>query len=82
MKESGIIRRTDELCRVVIPKEMRDKLHIDTHGYVVIYLKGKEIIVSKYDDSCAFCGKKVSLKEYKDKLVCKKCLSELKKKFV
>lgn len=82
MKESGIIRRTDELCRVVIPKEIRDKLHIKEKGYVVISLKGKEIIISKYDDSCVFCGKKASLKEYNDKLVCKKCLLEIKEKFI
>lgn len=82
MKESGIIRRTDELCRVVIPKEIRDKMHIDTKEYVVIYLKGKEIIISKYEDSCVFCGKKASLVEYNDKLVCKKCLSEIKEKFL
>lgn len=81
MKETGIIRRTDELCRIVIPKEMRDKLNIDGKGYVVIYLKGKEIIINKYDDSCVFCGKKVALKEYNNKLVCKKCLSAIKEKF-
>lgn len=81
MKETGIIRRTDELCRVVIPKEMRNKLNIDDKGYVAMYLKGKEIIISKYNDSCVFCGKRTCLTEYNNNLICKKCLLEIKEKF-
>ena len=80
MKESGIIRNSDELCRIVIPKEMRDKLEIKDKSYVIIYQRGKEILINKYDDSCVFCGKKTGLTEYKDKFVCKKCISELKEK--
>lgn len=80
-KKTGIIRRTDELYRVVIPKEIRDKLHIDNKGYVVIYLQGKGIIIEKYNDSCVFCGKKSRLIEFKDKVVCRECLAEIKRKY-
>ena len=81
MKESGIVRKSDELCRIVIPKEIRDKLEIKDKGYVIMFQQGKEIIVKKYDETCAFCGKKTGLMEFKDRFVCKKCVKELKEKF-
>ncbi len=81
MKDSGIIRYTDELSRVVIPKEMRDKLQMKVKSYVVMYQRGKEVVITKYDDSCIFCGKKTGLIDYEDKFICKKCLAEIKSKY-
>ncbi len=78
MKEKGIVRKSDDLCRLVIPKEIRDRLELGR--FVIVYVKGKEIIIKKYDDSCTFCGKKSGLIEFKDKLICKKCIANIKEK--
>lgn len=48
MKETGVIRRIDELGRVVIPKEVRKKLKIREGDLLDIYLNGNNIILQKY----------------------------------
>ena len=63
MKATGIIRRVDELGRVVIPIE--------------IYVNDSSIILKKYEPNCVFCDSTENLVEYKDKLVCDKCSNQL-----
>ena len=62
MKSTGIIRRIDDLGRIVIPKEIRNILNIQTDDNIEIYIENKNIILSKYD-------KAMDLKSYADKLV-------------
>lgn len=74
---TGIVRRVDELGRVVIPKEMRKALDIDQRDPIEISIEGSNIILHKYENRCVFCGAiKPSIK-YNGKLVCSKCLKEL-----
>ena len=77
MKSTGMIRRVDELGRVVIPKEIRKKLIIEEKDPMEIYVEGHSIVLKKVEENCIFCGKSKDLINYKDKLICKKCLSEL-----
>lgn len=77
MKATGIIRRIDELGRVVIPIEIRNKFNIVEKDPVEIYVDDSSIILRKYEQSCIFCGNTKNLLEYKNKLVCKKCAKEL-----
>ena len=77
MKSTGMIRRVDELGRVVIPKEIRKKLSIEEKDPMEIYVEGHSIVLKKVEENCIFCGKSKDLINYKDKLICKKCLSEL-----
>lgn len=77
MKSTGMIRRVDELGRVVIPKEIRKKLSIEEKDPIEIYVDGHSIILKKVEENCIFCGKNKDLINYKDKLICKKCLSDL-----
>ena len=74
MKATGIIRKVDELGRIVIPIELRKKLKIDIKDEVEIYVEKSSIIIKKYDPSCVFCGKTKELNEFEDKLICNKCL--------
>lgn len=78
MKSTGMIRRVDELGRVVIPKEIRNKLDIQEKDPLEIYVQEDCIILKKYESNCIFCGNTKDLTEYKEKLICKKCLNELK----
>ena len=81
MKSTGIIRRVDELGRVVIPIEIRNKFQIAEKDPIEIYVEGSSIILKKFEPNCIFCGSTKDLVEYKDRLVCSKCaenLSQLK----
>lgn len=81
MKSTGIIRRVDELGRVVIPIELRNKFGIAEKDPIEIYVEGSNIVLKKYEPNCIFCGSAKNLTEYKSKLVCDKCskqISELK----
>ena len=81
MKSTGIVRRVDELGRVVIPIEIRNKFEIAEKDPIEIYVEGSSIILKKFEQNCIFCGSTKDLVEYKDRLVCSKCaenLSQLK----
>ena len=77
MKATGIIRRVDELGRVVIPIEIRNKFDIAEKDPIEIYVDGSSIILKKYEPNCIFCGNSKNLISYKDKLVCTKCAQKL-----
>lgn len=81
MKSTGIVRRMDELGRVVIPIEIRNQFNIVEKDPIEIFVDGSSIILKKFEPNCIFCGNTKNLMEYKDKLICKKCsekISELK----
>lgn len=75
---TGIVRRVDELGRIVIPKEMRKVLEIEQRDYVEISLEGSNIVLNKYENRCAFCGKIRPEHNFKQKKICKNCMEELK----
>lgn len=77
MKSTGVIRKIDELGRIVIPKEVRKTLEIDIRDSVEIYVEGNSVLLRKYEPGCIFCGSSSNLNTYKDKLICKKCLDQI-----
>lgn len=80
MKSTGIIRKMDELGRIVIPMELRNKFDIVEKDPIEIYVDNSSIILKKYEPNCVFCGNSKNLITYKDKLICKKCLQDISKK--
>ena len=79
MKSTGIVRKVDELGRVVIPKELRRTLDIGEKNSLEIYVDGEQIILKKYAPSCVFCGQAKDVTNFKGKNICPGCLGELKK---
>ena len=77
MKSTGIIRKIDELGRVVIPIELRNKFNLSEKDPIEIYVDGTNIILKKYESNCIFCGRSEDLKEYKDKQICTNCLKKI-----
>lgn len=73
MKATGIIRRVDELGRVVIPIEIRNQFNIVEKDPIEIYVDGSSIVLKKFEPNCIFCGSTKNLIEFKDKLICEKC---------
>lgn len=79
MKSTGIVRRVDELGRVVIPIELRNKFGITEKDPMEIYVDGSSIILKKYEPNCVFCGSSKKLVEHEGKLVCEKCIEKIGK---
>ena len=77
MKSTGIIRRVDELGRVVIPIEIRNQFNIAEKDPIEIYVEGSSIILKKFEPNCIFCGSTKNLLNYNDKLVCKNCSKKI-----
>ena len=77
MKSTGIIRRMDELGRVVIPIEIRNQFNIAEKDPMEIYVDGSSIILKKFEPNCIFCGNTKNLFEYNNKLICEKCKNKI-----
>ena len=77
MKSTGIIRRLDELGRIVIPKEMRDKLDIAVGTPLEIHIESDSIVIRRDAESCIFCGSLSELSEFKGKKICTACRNGL-----
>ncbi len=78
MKSTGIVRKVDELGRIVLPIELRRTLGIDIKDAIEIYVDNSTIVLKKYEPTCVFCGESENVTTYKDKIVCKSCLEEMK----
>jgi transcriptional pleiotropic regulator of transition state genes len=80
MKSTGIVRRVDELGRIVIPKETREQLGICEKDSLEIFIDGEEstIIFKKYTPGCIFCGQLSQVVNFGEKLVCNDCIKDLK----
>lgn len=78
MKSLGIVRKVDELGRIVLPIELRRTLNIGIEDPVAIFVDGNTIILRKHETSCIFCGGTQDLTVYMNKNVCESCIKELK----
>lgn len=78
MKNTGIVRKVDELGRIVLPIELRRTLDIDVKDSLEIYVEDSAIVLKKYQPTCIFCGESKDVTTFKDKSICEKCLKELK----
>ena len=78
MKSTGVVRRVDELGRIVIPIELRRTLDIAEKDALEIYVDGEQIILKKYEPACIFCGDARDVINYNGKNICQKCFEEMK----
>lgn len=77
MKSTGIVRRVDELGRIVLPIELRRTLNIAEKDSLEIYVDGSSIILKKYQPACIFCDSAKDISVFKGKNICSACLKEL-----
>ncbi|MCX7745872.1 MAG: AbrB/MazE/SpoVT family DNA-binding domain-containing protein [Clostridia bacterium] len=80
MKSTGIVRKVDELGRVVLPIELRRTMDIEEKDALEIFVDGATIILKKYEPSCIFCGEAGRVSNYKGKNICENCIVDLKQK--
>ncbi|MDL2234251.1 AbrB/MazE/SpoVT family DNA-binding domain-containing protein [Ruminococcaceae bacterium OttesenSCG-928-L11] len=79
MKSTGIVRKVDDLGRIVLPKELRKVLNIEERDPLEIFVDGSYIMLQKYEPSCIFCGNADKVIVFKGKNVCQDCVENLKK---
>ena len=78
MKSTGIVRKVDELGRVVLPIELRRTLHIEDKDSIEIYVEDERIVLRKYEPSCIFCGNAAHVINFRGKKICRHCLTTLR----
>lgn len=77
MKSTGIIRKVDDLGRIVLPIELRRTLDIAERDELEIYMESDRIILHKYEPACIFCDSGRGLIAYRGKNVCQDCVKKM-----
>lgn len=77
VKSTGIIRKVDDLGRIVLPMELRRTLDIAERDELEIYMENDRIILQKFEPACVFCGSSRSLVSYRRKNVCQDCIKKM-----
>lgn len=81
MKSTGMVRKVDELGRIVLPAEIRQCMGIRIKDSVEIYTDNDRIILQKYQPACIFCTNADDLVFFNDKRICPECLQKLKTQY-
>lgn len=79
MKSTGIVRRIDNLGRVVLPIELRRTFDLNKEDPVEIFLDDEFILLKKYQPSCIFCNEASDVVNYNGKLICRDCIQKISK---
>ena len=78
MKSTGIVRKVDELGRIVLPIELRRTLEIAERDSLEIYVEGSTIILKKYEPACIFCDEADGITVFHGKNICAGCMKALR----
>lgn len=77
MGATGIVRKLDELGRIVLPMELRKTLDLNVRDSIEISVDKGAIVLKKYSPACVFCGRESKTANFKNKNICSKCLQEI-----
>ncbi len=77
MKSTGIVRKIDQLGRIVVPRETRQKLYIETGDPIEFYYDENNIYLKKYTRGCLFCNSMENVMNYKGQYICENCKKEI-----
>ena len=78
MKSLGIVRKLDEVGRIVLPKELRRLFQIEnSEDAVEIFTEDDRIILRKYQPTCIFCRNENDLFLFSGQKVCRECANKL-----
>lgn len=80
MKATGVVRKVDELGRIVLPIELRRTLGIEVRDPLEIFVDDGNIVLKQYRPCCVFCGGNDGITQFCGKNVCSGCLEQLKNK--
>ncbi|MBU5671985.1 MULTISPECIES: AbrB/MazE/SpoVT family DNA-binding domain-containing protein [Paenibacillus] len=77
MKPAGVVRKVDQLGRIVLPKSLRKRYQMNEGDPVEILVQGDHIILERYRPKCVFCGSMEQVAEFKERSICTQCLHEM-----
>lgn len=78
MRPVGIVRRVDQLGRVVLPKSLRKHYQMNEGDPVEIFVQGDHIILERFRPKCVFCSESKDIIDFREKHICSTCLNEMK----
>ncbi len=79
LKSIGMVRKVDELGRIVLPIELRRTMNIDIKDSMEIYTDGERVVLQKYEPGCVFCDNMDGvLLNYAGKKICSACIQNLR----
>lgn len=78
MKSTGMVRKVDELGRIVLPIEIRKTMDIKVKDAIEIFTDENRIILQKYQPACIFCNNADHIVYFEGKRICESCLQKLK----
>lgn len=77
MKATGVVRKLDNLGRIVIPIELRRNFGINLKDSLEIFVEGNTIVLKKYEPTCTFCGESKDIFTFEGKNICHKCAEKI-----
>ena len=81
MKSTGFVKKIDELGRILIPKELRSSMELDTKDALEMFVDGDRIVLQKYQPACIFCNNADDILFFEGRRICASCLSKLKSQY-
>lgn len=77
MKPVGVVRKVDQLGRIVLPKSLRKRYQMNEGDPVEILVQGEYIILERHRPKCVFCTSIHEVSQYKERFICHTCLEEM-----
>lgn len=77
MKSTGVVRKIDELGRIVLPSELRRIFGIHEGDELEISVEGERVILQKRADVCVFCSAEDPVVSYRERAICAACAEEI-----
>ena len=81
MKSTGVVRKVDELGRIVLPISIRQTMDINEKDSLEIFTDENKIILQKYQPSCIFCENADNIVFFNKKRICETCLEKIRGSF-
>jgi transcriptional pleiotropic regulator of transition state genes len=72
-----MVRKIDELGRVVIPAETRRLLNIAEGDQLAFSVEGDAVVIRKLEASCVFDGSTIAVRSFRGRGVCRDCREAL-----
>ncbi|MGK9253337.1 MULTISPECIES: AbrB/MazE/SpoVT family DNA-binding domain-containing protein [Paenibacillus] len=77
MKPAGVVRKVDQLGRIVLPKSLRKRYQMNEGDPVEILVQGDHIILERYRPRCVFCGSMEQVTDFKERYLCSECMGQM-----
>lgn len=78
MKSTGMVRKVDELGRLVLPAEIRQTMDIQPKDALEIFIDNDRIILQKYQPACIFCNSADDVTIFQGRRICRGCIAKMK----